>query len=343
MNNKIIAIFIFIIIIGAVFPVVGILNDEKPSLLKKINSNNLIFSDEVPNWEIGDQWVFKIEDININYEDEYKTLNFNIEVNDLTMKVVEVTHDSYRLEYNSKIGGNFEFHHQGYSLKINGEYGRLLSPTIKGDITLRKSDLGIKELNYQFFGIMKIKIIENPFISFPIPAIRVPARIYLNMDFDVPYTLIDFPISINKTWILPETTITIDGEITSIFLKLMNFINKIAGLFNVDLIPSEFAEFLPNIDIGDVLNGIGNGNSFLLPENPNIGCYSIEDISIDAGTYNVYNITVPGISESIGNFYYSTEAGFIIKALIRLDELLPPGQPITISIFDLELLSTNYQ
>lgn len=342
MKKEIIAIFIFMLMIGAVFPVVGIINDEKSNLLNRIKGKDLIFFDDVPIWEMGDQWIFKIEDVNINYEDEYKSLNFNIEMSDLTMKVVSISHDSYRLEYKLKVSGDFEFYHEEYSLKINGDFGKLLASKIEGDITLRKSDFGIEELNYQFFGMIKFKIIENPIISFPLPTIRVPVRVSLNIDFDVPYTLIDFPLSVDKTWSLPATTITVDGKITSIFLKLLNFINKIAGLFNIDLLPSELAEFLPDVDIGDVLNGYGNGNSFSIPENPNIGCFSKNDISVGAGTYNAYNITVPGISESIGNLYYASEVGYIIKALIRLDELLPPGIPLTISDFDFELLSTNY-
>ncbi len=80
---------------------------------------------------------------------------------------------------------------------------------------------------------------------------------------------------------------------------------------------------------------LGYENVVLLPPIPNaFFCLNTENITIPAGTYEAYNITLFG---GQAQCYYAPTAGNIVKILAHLEEIDPNVKNIKI-----ELLSTNY-
>ena len=184
---------------------------------------------------------------------------------------------------------------------------------------------------------MKVKIKENPFIPIPLPTIRIPFDITLDINFDNPYPILDFPLHTYKVWGLPSTNVSVDGEISSIWLRIINFINNVLRIFGIDLIPPEYAKFLPVIDIGDVLEEFRGGSVFELSAvYPVFACFNTEDVMVEAGIFNAYNIT---IGEENVRFYYAPEAGNIIKMSVDGNFIASYlGFPVVVSDINMSLI-----
>jgi len=151
--------------------------------------------------------------------------------------------------------------------------------------------------------------------------------------FDKPYEFLDFPINADETWGLPEVNITIDGEIRSIWLRLANIANKILSLFGMGFIPPELSQFLPIVDISEVLNAFNITDKMPLPKVPDIfESSSQKSITVEAGIYNAYDIS---ILDGIGNMYYSPEVGMIVKMTGNFNNMFPFMQDINIELKDI--------
>lgn len=321
MKTKLTAIFVCIMMMATVIVVSVAENvgDEK----LKIFSNDIkttAFDDDVPTWSKGTTWTYRVDDIDIELGLEGQPVHIHGKIESLPFEVVDDTGNSYQLTFKSKtINGDFnvdidlDYLNLGEgAIKINGE---LLYPTLQGNIVLRKSDLGIEDIDIQISGILRINIEEQPFIPLPIDRIPIPARISLTANSDNPFTFLDFPLSNGKSWGLPSATISVDGEIKSIWLNVLKFVNRIAGLLGMELLPPEIAALLPVIDIMDTLEQFGLAeyfNEYLdMDEYPDVfTCLNQETITVEAGTYNAYNISV---MQGLGNIYYAPEVGNIIK------------------------------
>ena len=84
-----------------------------PSISGNIREENdkipvaLDLDDDVPIWNVGDKWVYRVENINIDIGEEGISLHINLDIGDLTLLVVDVSQDSYKVEFNAKINGDF--------------------------------------------------------------------------------------------------------------------------------------------------------------------------------------------------------------------------------------------
>lgn len=319
---------------------------KNSSLIQKENKQLSITSseDDVPVWEVCQWWKYKIDDIDIDFEEEGILIHIYGAIDELTLHVVDDSGDSYQVEIQqTAICGNGSFFadlNESGRIDITGE---LKDTTIEGLISFRKSDLGIEQVNIRISGIFKGKIndliIELPFA---IPIIRFNATINVTAGFDVPYTLIDFPLNTSNfplIWGLPATNVTVDGTIGS---RLQNILDRIyRALEGLPIIRPEIKEildfFLPVIDIEDLLNRTVGTNIFSIPEVPDILiCNNTEMTTVPADTYLAYNISVMGL-DGIANLYYAPEAGNIIKILGNFEEVLP-----FINNIHAELIDTNY-
>jgi len=299
--------------------------------------------DDVPVWETCQWWKYKIDDIDIDFEEEGILIHIHGAIDELTLHVVDDSGDSYQVEVQqTAICGNGSFFidlNESGRIDITGE---LKDTTIEGLISFRKSDLGIEQVNIIISGIFKGKIndliIELPFA---IPIIRLNATINVTAGFDVPYTLIDFPLNTSNfplIWGLPATNVTVDGAIGS---RLQSILDRIYRALERLPIPPRIKEildfFLPVIDIEDLLNRTVGTNIFSIPEVPDIFiCNNTEMTTVPADTYLAYNISIVGL-EGIANLYYAPEAGNIIKILGNFEEVLP-----FINNIHAELIDTNY-
>lgn len=315
---------------------------------EKFVSSMSNYDDDVPIWDVGNSWTYNIEDININYENGNDVVHIHITFGDITFDVTGDTGDFYTVRFKAKLKGDFEVDMEDMQVKVSGRLAKLLPTKIEGIILYRKSDLAIRDINTHLSGFLKARIEENPFIQISLPSVLIPGDLNIDSNFNSPFAILDFPLSTYKLWGISSNSITIDGIINSIWLRFLNIMNKLLMLFDIDLLPPEIADGLPSIDVDEVLKLLG------LPSVVNVPpieiafvCRDMEELTIEAGTYNAYNITTP-IFEEIGNFYYVPEVGKIAKISINGDAISGLisalyGGNIEFSDINIELIETNYK
>ena len=288
-----------------------------------------LYNVDAPVWKIGDKWIYKIDDISIVYPPEGNSINLHLSIAEIPLTVISTTGDIYTLEYKTALSGQFTVNVDTGNGPVN------LSLTfskldVSGNVLIDKSTLGIKDISAGFkrekFSIQ----IKQPYIPLPRFLQKFSAKITMNLrtTFDTPLSMLTFPLNTGTSWNLTSTNITLNGNIQSIYLNLLNFINKIAKLFGKEFLPPEISALLPIIDIEKTLTTLGYGNVFPISGTPDaFSCLNTENISVPAGTYVAYNVTLLG---GFAQCYYAPAAGNIVKLV---------GNS---KVFNLELLSTNY-
>jgi hypothetical protein len=309
---------------------------DLPSNQRSDGVDTVLFDDDVPVWEIGDSWTYKIDDINVDVEEDNQSIHIHLEIEELPLTVVDDAGDSYTLDFEAEVSGTFDF---GFDLGDGPIVitAVLESTPVTGDVTIAKSNLGIKAVNAYMVGRLLVNIIEQPYIELPfsLPEIPVPGEIDVAVDFSNPFALLDFPLNTSKVWNLAYTNCSVDGSIQSIWFKIINFINIIADLLSIELLPPELSDLLPVLDIGDLLVLIYGTNVFEIPEVPfAFACSSMDNITVEAGTYSAYNISIVG---GLAQCYYAPEVGNVAKLYGDFTELLPYIQEL-----NMELVDTNY-
>jgi hypothetical protein len=246
------------------------------------------------------------------------------------------TPDVYELDFIGDLSG---------TCSINVDFGEgpiliditLESTPINGNVFIDKSNLGITALNAYIDGTLIVNVFEQPYINLPfsIPQIPIKGEIDLNIEMGTPLAMLEFPMATLTTWNLSATNFTLDGELRSIWLNIINFINKIASIFQIELIPPELAVLLPDVDLSDALDVLGVGSFFEIPEIPYaFVCLQRDNITVEAGTFDAYNISIAG---GLAECYYAPDAGNVIKIEGNLQDLLPYVTDIS-----MELVETNY-
>lgn len=303
-------------------------------------------SSPVPTWSVGNKWTYELDNIDIDLDlTTDRSVKLKLSTGDLIFEVTEVTSDSYILSLTSEnmdvdLGGiNFNFHEEGVEdLVIPGI--KLDNITIDGQLIVDKETLGWTELD---LGLI-IDIIENldnfkeiipielpKFLNFLLPYMSIPANIELKIEFDNPLEIIQFPLETNKYWGFPANTIklTIDGSVQSPWLKLLSIINKFINIF-----PAEFAKYLPDIDISQILNDYGIDTIYTIdmPEipadlmpyhhdtTPFLEVIGSQNIQTKAGQFNADYIS---IMDGNGQMYYSKDTGYLVKVIGYIGEYLP--------------------
>ena len=105
----------------------------------------------------------------------------------------------------------------------------------------------------------------------------------------------------------PPSKDTLDGEINSFWLKILNFMNTLSGN---NLLPSNFSDLLPIIDIGGALELFLGSNIIVIPAISDVQCIEKRDVTVDAGTFESYEISIPLLGL---NYFYAPDIGNIIK------------------------------
>lgn len=356
MKAKIVGILICIMLLTTFFSIAKNVEDEQVEhYLENNETGSSLYDDDVPVWEIGNIWTYKIDDINLDLSNENLSENFTIHlhgrIDSLPLEVVDDTGDSYQIAFQATIVGDFFVNVDLGDGPINIT-GELQDTTIEGYIFFNKSDLGIKQMEIIISGKLTVNVKEHPYGNWSFfPEIAVSATITADAEFDPIYPIIDFPLNTSKFWGLPEVNITFDGTIESIWLKIFNILNKIirlpgiieliAALTNTDpdmfhQISDILADILPVIDIGYVLNEyLGVENVIHLPEIPIIFmCNSTENITVPAGTFNAYNISVVG---GLGSIYYAPEVKNVIKITGNFEDVLPFIRDINAELISYEI------
>ena len=298
-----------------------------------------------PTWSVGDSWTYALDNIDINLSlTEGRGITLKLSSGDIVLEVTDVTSNTYVTSLTADdidvtIGGMFDFHIEDME-DIEIPTVSLDNAEINGQLILGKESLGIKEIE---LGLV-VDLIENldniedimgmefpEFIDILAPYISIPANIDINIAFDNAFEILQFPLENENIWGFPANTVTvtIDGSIESIWLRVLNFVNKF-----VPIIPEEFAQYLPDIDISEILNDYGIDTSYQIdiPEIPAVvlayhrdttALFKVEGsetINTQAGSFNATKIS---ILKDNGKMYYSESEGNVIKIIGHVSDYIP--------------------
>ena len=339
---KVVKIFVIslLIILGTITPAYAIKLEKKSELVEKnIYQDTYLFDDDVPIWEKGDYWTYSISDIELTTQQGEFEIELDIKIDDTMFHVAEVTADNYVVEFNTEINADFSVGINSVPLKVQASTANFPKSTINGEIVYDKSTLGIEEINIDIGLKFKLKILENPFLSFlSMLSLRVPLDINLKIEMDNPLELIDFPVNIFNIWGIESNEITISGEMKSFYFRIVKFADKIAKIFDMEFLPPEIADQLPNIDIGNILEMNGISNPYNLEEIENIFIvYDMEEVNVPAGTFDSYRIAPPDGLDALVYYHYSPEVGNLVD--FEVTDLLYEYYPIP--PIKIELVSTG--
>jgi hypothetical protein len=160
--------------------------------------------------------------------------------------------------------------------------------------------------------------------------------------------LSDFPFSIGYGWGFPETSINLDGAMQSIWLRPINFINKVARFFHlipeqpesIQMISDMIYRLLPTIDISEMIEEINRiqdkieiPNPIILEElPPMVYCIDYNVTTVVAGDYLSYWIMDAPYQGLLMNAYYSPEVKNFIKFSVNPQPFIPFLQSIEIEL-----------
>jgi len=319
-------LLIFIIMTPFFYTVMGYesISEEKYQISSKIIETEICGS--IPTWEIGDMWKYKINEIEFINEDLTNPIVIQFSDSILTLNVVSISDNYYNLDFISSQYGNFELIISNYNIKLFGKFNILRPLKIEGTIQINKNDLSISGLTLYLSGLFKINFADRLLLTIP-----VPIDFSIELEAKPGLKIINFPLVVENIYGLPSFNITVDGDIASPWFRVIKIVNSITSFFGKPLFSDEFAQFLPRIDFGEILKWYSGDNTYYVDNStwygvPVFAIASFENITVEAGTYQAYNITFPF---EMGCIYYAPEAGSMVKLILN---------PIT----KMELIETTF-
>ncbi len=310
---------------------IGTITINKEKIGKE--NNKFIGYDDVPVWEKGMNWKYKISNIDFLLDEvEGRYVEFHFKSGNFYFKVVDVTADTYVAEFeltdaDLKINVDFEKEIEN-PIKIAAH---IHNSTAKGKIYFDRTNLGIKEINVNLqikVDLSSLNLSLPPILEKLLKFIPFVIKVNLKIDFSHSYPIIDFPLETGKSWGLPAVNITIDGTIRSIWFWIIAIVNKVTSIFGIQILPPEIAKLLPIIRIPELLNAFNIPNEIEIPQMIDplyhdihlFKCASKEKISVKAGTFTAYDIQMV---RAIGQIYYSPDVENVVKIIGNFNDIVP--------------------
>jgi hypothetical protein len=336
MKTKIIGLLICIMLLTTLFAAAKPANtiSEKTSATTQSASASMV---DVPVWTVGDTWTYQVDDISINYTTETQSIQLHGSLSELPLEVTSTTGDFYTLSFETTMNGIGYINANPVDGPVNVSV-TISDLAIHGTVQIEKSSLGIKDISLSFDNQkITFNIIDQPFLPLPnwlhVLSAKFTSDIDVNCDISV--ALLTFPLNTGMLWDLVATSFSVNGQLESKLFNLLYFLNNFVKLFGRELIPAEIAALLPIIDFNEALTSFLGTNVFEIPGFVGVFyCPATETVSVPAGTYDAYNITLMG---GLGQCYYAPTAGNIIRLRGNFESLIPFVQSI-----DLTLLDTTY-
>jgi len=333
MKLKLMGIIVCIMLVTTLFAV------AQPSQLRQKQTKEPVpvpttSAAEVPVWEVGNQWTYKVDNLTINYNEPERVVNLYLSMAELPLTVAAVDDTTYTVDFGTSMTGQSSVDVNLGDGPINGTI-TLPNMKIEGSIIFEKSTLGIKALSATLNGRFWVDIKQQPYLPFSVPVLPVKMKVDLLTDFSNNVTLVSFPLNTSMMWNSTATNLTLNGEIRSPWLYVMLLINQIAALAQYELLPPEIVALLPVVNIKDAFDTLGTGNTFAIPSIPAafMSMNNTESVTVPSGTYNAYNIT---IITGMARCYYAPAAKNIIKIAGNIQDIIP-----FVTNIKMELKSTN--
>jgi hypothetical protein len=339
-------------ILGCLLVTTGILSATDVNNLQKGNEGMMNFNTQldpvdVPIWEVGDRWIFKVGRINADFQSDNLSMQLETERYNVTFEVVGVYDEFYNATIESITPCKFVLlvnFGDGF-INITGDFLR----DTKGVIIINKSNIGINEAHFHVYGKSDVTIWDQPYFKWwpfkigPIKGIR--GHNYLDINFTHTFAMLNFPLDVGSIYPLPENNFSVAGRVKSFFLKTVSWINDCIrekggpwrpGPKNLSNL---IAELLPPDDpvlrIEKVLQKLNLSNTFQMIKIPGaFFCNGIELVTVPGGTYEAYNISIIG---GLANIYYAPDAGNFIKFSGNFQNIFP-----SLREMDIVLMETNY-
>lgn len=210
-------------------------------------------------WMEGDKWTYDIGEINIQMGDGTDS-SLHANIGDLKITVEE---GEFTLGCRGRVKGDFDVS----SMPPLDFTGNLLFVIVQGVIDMDR-DFGIEGIDITVRGVATVR-----FETAPIP-LPVPFKVEINVAFDSPFYLIDFPLYTGKEWDTPPSSVAIEGAASALF-----------GMIKM---PIQY-----EIELG-ALNG---------------KCIGTEIVNVEAGNYEAYEISYLDMIK----IYFSPDTANIIK------------------------------
>ena len=242
-----------------------------------VENKNLVMEDDVPDWELGDLWVYDVSRLQVVFYASGAFIDLDTSMDDFTIELVGYTESSYILKLSGRIKGNFQYD-SGEGIILKGD---LLYTKVSGYAYFRQNDLANEAVQIFINGI--VLLTEHPLmISIRIP---MPLTITININKNNPRPFIDFPLYGGKQGQINEANIYTSIKFESIFLRILS-------IFFAD-IPSE----------------ILYEESYDIPKFNYLA--ETENISIGSETFYTYNISFAW--DLYGSIYYTPSLRNIVK------------------------------
>jgi hypothetical protein len=329
MNKKVLGILICIMLLTVTFTVVA---PAETRIKDQVSQQPLTTSQEdVPVWEVGNQWIYQIDDIDLHFNSTSGTIDTHLTMDQLPLTVNKLDATTYTLDFATTISGdayvNMDVGEGPIDFTITFSNLRL-----SGDMVFEKSTLGITALTGVFDGRFWVKINQQPYLPIPwFPIFPVKLKISdFASDFATAITPLVFPLNNSMLWNFSGTNLSVGGIAQSPWFYIMLLINNF-----YPILPPEIAALLPVVNIEEALTTIGIPTPIAIPMIEGaFYCLNTEPVTVPAGIYNAYNIT---ILNGTAQCYYAPDVGNIIKLTGNLEKIIP-----FITNIKMELLETTY-
>jgi len=300
-----------------------------------------------PTWNVGQEWTYKLSDLDLSiHEVEGRDLEIHLSAGDLNLKVEDTSGDTYDLAVMmSDIEGTLDINFDPYTEEEPTIITFEIPPdtTVTGNAFCKKGSLDISKMEASFDIKLDVQELLDEFnVNLPSIMVRIlfpdgkmPVTADLVFDFDDPYTLIQFPLAIDNEWGIEQGVISVDGVIKSKYFNLLKLVNNIFGIFGIELLPEEFAKYLPEIDVSEFLSDQEMPTELEVAEIDRIfrgapfNVAGMKQVSTDAGTFNSYTIE---FLQGSGEIYYSDQAENIVKIKGNIEDFIPIAENIEMEL-----------
>ncbi len=307
---------------------------------------NTLGTVDTPEWTKGMSWTYRIDNIEFDFSEvPSRSVYLTLTTGDIIFTVDDVSSSTYTATVKTtdlEVFADLSLDMQKENVSNIVGTGKLVNASLEGVIHFDKTTLGFQDIHLVFNGsIVTESLLPN--FNFSIPAIilklvpEIPFSVNLDVTFDEPYQLFNYPLELNKGWGLPAGTITLDGTITSRYFRILLLLDRIAGLFGQDILPQYLAELLPVIDISDLLSTFGMSNVIefagldnMFDENA-LKCRTEEEVTVDAGTFTTYDIW---FMVGAGELFYAPDIDNIVKIDANIDRFIPIMDTISLDLIE---------
>jgi hypothetical protein len=272
---------ILAILTGIIF-LINIVAVANPTSYELKENKTTNFDDPVPAWSVGDYWTYTFTNFTVDYDYGDIKIYLSGKIDDFKWTVTSISGTDYVVDITGKITADFYEIYMPISTRILHVTGSIKPSltTLSGTIVFTQSDLEVKSLSAMIKGIISAKISPLPF------ALPIPFKITVDSSLSGVFPIFDFPLSDDKYWSMPALDIT-------------NNIN-VGGKYGLIKIPFTLATSYSWIPFA-------------------FHCKPKVDITVEAGTYNAYEIESTFFE--MFDYYYAPSAGNLVK----IDATMPNG------------------